>query len=120
MRVLIELWKEMNIAESTYNPDGMIAIAMNPKNGEILGMSSRPSFDPADFQSVSPEVYNRNLPVWSTYEPGSTFKIITLAAALNENLVDLEKDTFYDDGAAEVGGARLKCWKAGGHGSQTF
>ena len=110
----------MNIAESTYNPDGMIAIAMNPKNGEILGMSSRPSFDPADFQSVSPEVYNRNLPVWSTYEPGSTFKIITLAAALNENLVDLEKDTFYDDGAAEVGGARLKCWKAGGHGSQTF
>ena len=38
------------------------------KNGEILGMSSRPSFDPADFQSVSPEVYNRNLPVWSTYE----------------------------------------------------
>ncbi|MGR9591164.1 MULTISPECIES: stage V sporulation protein D [Bacillus cereus group] len=112
--------REMNIAESTYNPDGMIAIAMNPKNGEILGMSSRPSFDPADFQSVSPEVYNRNLPVWSTYEPGSTFKIITLAAALNENLVDLEKDTFYDDGAAEVGGARLKCWKAGGHGSQTF
>ncbi len=92
--------REMNIAESTYNPDGMIAIAMNPKNGEILGMSSRPSFDPADFQSVSPEVYNRNLPVWSTYEPGSTFKIITLAAALNENLVDLEKDTFYDDGAA--------------------
>jgi stage V sporulation protein D (sporulation-specific penicillin-binding protein) len=57
--------REMNIAESTYNPDGMIAIAMNPKNGEILGMSSRPSFDPADFQSVSPEVYNRNLPVWS-------------------------------------------------------
>ena len=39
---------------------------------------------------------------------------------MNENLVDLEKDTFYDDGATEVGGARLKCWKAGGHGSQTF
>ncbi|MGR5907480.1 hypothetical protein ACT7DL_09405 [Bacillus paranthracis] len=42
MHVLIELWKKMNIAESTYNPDGMIAIALNPKNGEILGMSSRP------------------------------------------------------------------------------
>ncbi|MGR5907481.1 penicillin-binding transpeptidase domain-containing protein [Bacillus paranthracis] len=39
-------------------------------------------------------MYNRNLPVWSTYEPGSTFKIITLAAALNENLVDLEKIRF--------------------------
>ena len=55
-----------------------------------------------------------------TYEPGSTFKIITLAAALNENLVDLEKDTFYDDGAAEVGGARLKCWKAGSMVAKRF
>ncbi|MDP7980268.1 stage V sporulation protein D [Bacillus multifaciens] len=119
-RIQTIMERELNIAESTYHPDGIIAIAMNPNNGEILGMSSRPSFDPADFKSVSPEVFNRNLPVWSTYEPGSTFKIITLAAALNEKLVDLEKDTFYDDGAAEVGGARLRCWKAGGHGSQTF
>lgn len=119
-RVQTIMERELNIAEATYNPDGIIAIAMNPNNGEILGMSSRPSFDPADYQSVPPEVFNRNLPVWSTYEPGSTFKIITLAAALNENLVDLEKDTFYDDGAAEVGGAKLRCWKAGGHGSQTF
>ncbi|WP_369902928.1 stage V sporulation protein D [Bacillus manliponensis] len=119
-RIQTIMERELNIAESTYNPDGIVAIAMNPNNGEILGMSSRPSFDPGEYQSVSPEIFNRNLPVWSTYEPGSTFKIITLAAALNENLVDLQKDTFYDDGAAEVGGARLRCWKAGGHGSQTF
>ncbi|PNB77072.1 stage V sporulation protein D, partial [Pseudomonas sp. FW305-BF6] len=46
--------------------------------------------------------------------------IITLAAALNEGLVDLNKDHFYDDGAAEVAGARLRCWKRGGHGSQSF
>jgi stage V sporulation protein D (sporulation-specific penicillin-binding protein) len=83
-------------------------------------MSSRPTFDPANFQNVSQEVYNRNLPVWSTYEPGSTFKIITLAAALNEGKVNLEKDHFHDSGSVQVAGARLKCWKRGGHGSQTF
>ncbi|MEG6529087.1 penicillin-binding transpeptidase domain-containing protein, partial [Bordetella bronchiseptica] len=71
--------RELDNAEAKYHPDGMIAVAMNPKNGEILGMASRPDFDPADYQSVEPYVYNRNLPVWSTYEPGSTFKIITLA-----------------------------------------
>ena len=112
--------RELDIAQATYNPDGIIAIAMNPNTGEILAMSSRPSFDPANFQNVPPEVYNRNLPVWSTYEPGSTFKIITLAAALEEGQVDLEKDHFHDPGFVKVGGARLRCWKKGGHGSQTF
>ncbi|MBO9130268.1 stage V sporulation protein D [Bacillus sp. 165] len=112
--------RELDITQATYNPDGIVAIAMNPKNGEILAMTSRPNFDPANFQNVPAEVFNRNLPVWSTYEPGSTFKIITLAAALNEQLVDLDKDTFDDDGAAEVDGARLRCWKRGGHGHQTF
>jgi stage V sporulation protein D (sporulation-specific penicillin-binding protein) len=112
--------RELDIAEATYNPDGIIAIAMNPNNGEILAMSSRPTFDPANFRNVPQEVYNRNLPVWSTYEPGSTFKIITLAAALEEGKVDLEKDHFHDPGSVEVAGARLKCWKRGGHGSQSF
>ena len=54
------------------------------------------------------------------YEPGSTFKIVTLSASLEENVVDLEKDTFYDSGSVNVDGARIKCWKRGGHGEQTF
>lgn len=112
--------RELDIAQAKYNPDGIVAIAMNPNNGEILGMSSRPTFDPANFRNVPQEVYNRNLPVWSTYEPGSTFKIITLAAALEEGKVNLEKDHFHDSGSVQVAGARLKCWKRGGHGSQTF
>lgn len=112
--------RELDIAEAKYNPDGIIAIAMNPNNGEILAMSSRPTFDPANFRNVPQEVYNRNLPVWMTYEPGSTFKIITLAAALNEGKVDLEKEHFHDSGSVQVAGARLKCWKRGGHGSQSF
>jgi stage V sporulation protein D (sporulation-specific penicillin-binding protein) len=112
--------REMEIAEAKFHPEGMIAIAMNPNNGEILAMSSRPNFDPANFRNVPQEVYNRNLPVWSTYEPGSTFKIITLAAALQEGKVDLDKEHFHDPGFVEVGGARLKCWKRGGHGDETF
>ncbi|KAA9025968.1 stage V sporulation protein D [Niallia endozanthoxylica] len=114
------LEREFDNAEATYNPDGLIGMAMDPNTGEILAMSSRPSFDPADFRNVEPEIYNRNLPIWSSYEPGSTFKIITLAAALEEGKVDLEKEEFHDPGYVSVGGARLRCWKKGGHGSQSF
>ena len=112
--------REFDNAEATYQPDGLIGIAMAPKTGEILAMSSRPSFEPNNFRNVAPEIYNRNLPVWSTYEPGSTFKIITLAAALEEGKVNLEEDHFHDPGSVTVGGARLRCWKRGGHGSQSF
>ncbi|MFD1735720.1 stage V sporulation protein D [Bacillus salitolerans] len=112
--------RELDIAEAKYNPDGIIAIAMDPNTGEILGMDSRPNFDPANFRDVPQEVYNRNLPVWSTYEPGSTFKIITLAAALEEKEVDLQKESFNDSGAVKVAGATLHCWKRGGHGHQSF
>ena len=55
-----------------------------------------------------------------TYEPGSTFKIITLASVLEEKLVDLEKDNFYDTGGVTISGARIRCWKAGGHGAETY
>lgn len=119
-RVQTIVERELDIAQAKYDPDGIVAIAMNPNNGEILAMSSRPDFDPANFRNVPPEVYNRNLPVWSTYEPGSTFKIVTLAAALEEGKVDLEKDHFHDPGFVEVAGARIRCWKKGGHGSQSF
>ena len=49
-----------------------------------------------------------------------TFKIITTAAAVGEGVVNLEKDTFYDTGSVKVSGSTLRCWKAGGHGHQTF
>lgn len=112
--------RELNYAEYKYRPDGAIAIVVDPKSGEVLAMSSRPNFSPAHYQKVPSSVFNRNLPIWSTFEPGSTFKIITLAAALEENLIDLEKDRFFDHGHITVGGARLRCWKKGGHGSQTL
>jgi stage V sporulation protein D (sporulation-specific penicillin-binding protein) len=112
--------REMDQAVLQYQPKHVIGIAMDPGSGEILAMASRPTFNPADYQAFDPEIYNRNLPIWMTYEPGSTFKIITLAAALEEGKVDLHNEHFYDNGSIEVAGARLRCWKKGGHGSQTF
>ncbi len=112
--------RELDNAMDKYHADAAWAIAMNPKNGEILGIASRPGFDPNSYQDYSVEEINRNLAIWSSYEPGSTFKIVTLSAALEENVVNLEKDSFYDGGSVNVDGSRIKCWKRGGHGQQTF
>ena len=114
------LERELDNAVMKYNPDQALGIAMDPNTGEILAISSRPNFDPSNYQDYSTEITSRNLPIWATYEPGSTFKIITLAAALNENKVDLNKDQFTDSGSIQVENARIKCWKHGGHGTQTF
>lgn len=119
-RIQTIMERELNLAQEKYDPDGAIAIALNPKTGGILGMSSRPNFSPENYQAVDARIFDRNLPIWSTFEPGSTFKIITLAAALEEKIVDLEADSFYDKGSIEVGGAHLRCWKSGGHGSQSY
>ncbi|MFD3258499.1 stage V sporulation protein D [Paenibacillus lentus] len=111
--------RELDQAMARLQADSAISIAMNPKNGEILAMAARPGYEPADYQEYPAEVYNRNLPIWMTYEPGSTFKIITLAAALEEKKVNLNEG-FFDPGYIKVAGASLRCWKRGGHGSQTF
>lgn len=112
--------RELNNAYDTYHPDGIWALAMNPKTGAILGMASKPDFDPNNYSQYDASTYNQNIPIWKSYEPGSTFKIITFASALNENLFDMDQDTYYDVGYEYVGGARIKSWKKGGHGLQTF
>lgn len=114
------LERELDNAISMYQADQAFGLAMDPNTGAILAISSRPNFSPTNYQDYSTEEINRNLPIWMTYEPGSTFKIITLAASLEEKLVDLEKDTFSDSGAVTVEGATLHCWKHGGHGHQTY
>ena len=111
---------ELNNAMDKYNSDAALGIVMNPKTGEILAMGSKPSFAPDNYQKYSEEVINRNLPIWMTFEPGSTFKIITLAASLEEKTIDLFKDTYVDGGAVTIEGATIHCWKHGGHGLQTY
>ena len=119
-KVQSSIERELNNIVDMFNPDGAWAIAINPNTGEILGMASRPDFNPNNYRNYSEEVINRNLAIWKTYEPGSTFKIITTAAAVEEGVVNLEKDTFYDSGKVKVSGATIRCWKSGGHGAQTF
>lgn len=112
--------RELDNIVDMFSPDMALAIAMDPKTGEILGMGSRPGYDPNNYQKFSQEVLSRNLPIFSSYEPGSTFKVVTMATAVEEKIVDLDKDHFYDSGSVNVDGSVLKCWKAGGHGDQTF
>ena len=114
------LERELSNAVVKYSPDRAVGLVMDPNSGEILAISARPNFSQENYKNYSIEEINRNLPVWATYEPGSTFKIITLSAALQENKVDLDKDTFIDTGAIKVENATLHCWKHGGHGKETF
>lgn len=118
--IQMSLERELDNAVKAFNPDMALAVVMDPNTGEILAMSSRPSYDPNNYQNYTMDVLSRNLPIWASYEPGSTFKISTFAAALEEGLIDMDNDHFYDSGSVIISGARIGCWKAGGHGDQTF
>ena len=112
--------RELYNAYNKYSPKSIYGIAMNPNNGEILAISSFPTFNLNDYKSYDQEIYNRNLPVWKSYEPGSTFKVFSFAAGLQENKFNMFKDTYYDNGSEYVDGFKIKSWKKGGHGLQTF
>ena len=114
------LERELNNAYLKYSPNSIMGIVMNPNSGEVLAMSNYPNYDPNNYQNYDSSLYNFNLPVWKSYEPGSTFKVFSFAAALNENLINMYKDTYYDKGYEIVAGARIKSWKKGGHGLQTY
>ncbi len=118
--IQLSLENELSNAWTKYEAEGAIGLVMNPKNGEILAMSSYPSFDPANYKEYSTEVINRNLAIWANFEPGSTFKIVTLAASINEGKVNIFEDHFYDSGKVKVANATLHCWKRKGHGDQTY
>ena len=66
--------RELDNVVDMFSPDMALAIAVNPNTGEILGMSSRPNYDPNNYKNYSMEELSRNLPIWASYEPGSTFK----------------------------------------------
>lgn len=105
-----------------HKPKQASAIIMNAKNGEIVAMASLPSLDinnlPRDDVSTL-NALSKNTMIVDVYEPGSTFKILTTAAALNEN-VTKTTDKFYDSGYKIVDGQKIKCWRTIGHGSETL
>ncbi len=96
---------------------GMI-VAMDPRTGAVLAMAARPTYDPNRYFEY-PDSARRNIVVSDMYEPGSTFKIVTAAAALEEGLVK-PTDVFFDPGFIKVEDRYVRCWLGGGHGSQTF
>ena len=114
--------------------DSVSVIVMNPQNGELMAMVNYPEFDLNDpftlvgdtGESVSAEEKQnllnkmwRNQCISDTYEPGSTFKIITAAAALEEGVVKLD-DAFYCPGYKIVEDRRIRCARTTGHGAETF
>ncbi len=119
----LELQKIMdgvvNKAVSLYNPKQIMGLMVSCKTGEILAMTSYPYYEPSHYQDYDPQIYNRNLPIFNQFELGSTFKILTYSIALEEGLFDLN-DHIYCGGSSVVGDRKIRCWKAGGHGSQTF
>ena len=112
----------LNVLCAEQKPKTATAIVMNPNTGEILAMSSKPSFDlnspPRD--DVATLLSNvKNLSIVDVYEPGSTFKVLTTATALEEK-VTTPTEGFYDPGYRMVDGEKIKCWKLIGHGQQTM
>lgn len=144
----IQYFVEKHLAQAIEDydiQDGAAAICMEVDTGAILSMVSLGSFDLNDYQSISPEAMAeidataaseeeraelisaeqqrqwRNKAISDTYEPGSTFKIITLAMALEEGEAN-GSSSYYCGGAVNVigRGTPVRCWKSGGHGSQTL
>lgn len=118
------------------------AILMNAKTGAIYGMATYPSFDLNNPYEIAPELEEeysslsddereqkvsqarelqwKNKCITETYEPGSVFKVITSASAIEENLVNVDTDSFYCPGSLTISGVTINCHETGGHGAQTF
>lgn len=108
-------------AYAVNNAESVRILAMNPKTGEILAMAMQPSYDPNDpprDDVASLNALMRNRLVTDAYEPGSTFKILTIAAALDCGLTN-PSEGFYCSGSVYVEGGRIRCWGKP-HGAQTL
>lgn len=104
------------LMESETPPKRAGILIMRPDTGEIVAMACTDPFDPNDYGNYDASAI-RNFLVSDAYEPGSTFKIITAAVALEEGTVS-ESSTFYDPGYVSVAGAQIHCWASAPHGSQ--
>ena len=116
------LEQEMESALNEHKAKGVSSIILDAQTGGIKAMSCLPSFDlnapPRDDLNKLQQL-TKNSAVVDVYEPGSTFKLITLAAALNEGLTNID-ERFYCGGRCTVDGETIKCWRSVGHGSLTL
>ncbi len=109
---------ELKAAIDLHQADGGTVIVIEPQTGAIRGIASYPTFDPNRYYDYEPEMYNLNPAIAQGYEPGSTFKLVTVAAGLQSHA--FTADTTVDDpGVIDRYGWPLKNWDGGGHGPIT-
>lgn len=101
-------------------PEKAVAIAVDPYSGAILAVAAKPDYDPLKFDHYDPESWSL-APFTSSFEPGSTFKLVTTAAVLEEGLFEPD-EVHYCQGYTVVSGRRINCWTAdrGGCGQISF
>ncbi|MGI6514101.1 MAG: stage V sporulation protein D [Syntrophomonadaceae bacterium] len=112
------LERELDKAVEQRQPKAACGIVMDPKTGEILALASRPNFDPNRYNDY-PAGNRRNFAVHDAYEPGSTMKIVTAAAAMEEDVVKAS-DRFHCPGSIKVANRRISCAGGTSHGSMDF
>ncbi len=114
------LERELDRGMLEHEPLQALAIAADPRTGEILAMAGKPDFSPDNFAAY-PEANWKISPIGKSFEPGSTFKLVTLAAAIDQNVFDMTEG-FFCRGCLNVAGYDIRCWTyaRGGHGSLIF
>ena len=110
--------QELDKAMAATSPAAITCIVMDPGNGDVLAMASRPSYNPNKFLDYPPEVW-KNRGVSFIYEPGSTFKAVVAGAALEEKIVT-PNQIFVDPGYVMVSGRRIQNWNGESFGTVTF
>ena len=112
--------RELSRAMEEFVPTQAIALAVNPMTGEILAAASKPDYDPSNFAEYDSDRWKLT-PITSTFEPGSTFKLATLMAMVEEGMFNPE-EKFVCTGSLLVAGNHIGCWTSGrgGHGEIDF
>jgi cell division protein FtsI (penicillin-binding protein 3)/stage V sporulation protein D (sporulation-specific penicillin-binding protein) len=105
LQALVE--RELDAAYERYDPNMITAVFVRPRTGEILAMATRPTFDPNDYKKAPVET-TKNRAIIEMFEPGSTFKLVVISAALNERAVSPEQQFFCDNGSFSYGGRILR------------
>ncbi|MEO8217827.1 MAG: penicillin-binding transpeptidase domain-containing protein [Acidobacteriota bacterium] len=111
--------RALSKAAEKYHAASGSAIVMDPNDGSILAMASYPTFDPNEFHRAGPTAW-RNRPVQDMYEPGSTFKIVTAAGALEDGLVTPSQIIDCGPGYIEIGNARIREHGGNHYGYMSF
>jgi len=111
--------KHLELALQEYEAESGVIVVMDPRSGAVLAMAVAPGYDPNNFEKeLSYQVF-ANTAISGQYEPGSVFKMVTMAAALDSGVIRRE-DTYYDSGQVVVGERTFQNWDRKAHGQTTM